>query len=241
MKFYIITLITLLSINIAQASTKKEKIELLKCIRKTIDSRRIDQAAMEQTITLLTEYNHYNAAELTNECKNNLVTFKKIPKTTFKNISIFLQNNNSNINPYVNHLLYLLIQNPTNCKVKGIELDAAIGIGAGVGAAVGKCRGGNGKNWSVISPSYSINLGLGITAMMSELEFNITRGAIVADNDELVYTIAFIGGLRGNFYAQVRAVGVGFALMIGGSQSYVLNMIPAGQDFRELIETLDRM
>jgi hypothetical protein len=241
MKFYIITLMTFLSLNIAQASTKKEKIELLKCIRKTMDSRRIDQAAMEQTLALLTEYNHYNAEELTTECKKNLATFKTIPKTTFHDMSIILDKVHMNNGSHAKDLLSLFIQNPTECKVKGVEVDAAIGIGAGVGAAVGKCRGGNGRIWNVIAPSYSFNLGLGASAMISKLEFYITRGKIAADSDEFIYTVAFIGGLRGNFYAQVRAVGIGFALMIGGTQSYALRMIPAGQDFSELIKTLDRI
>jgi len=235
-----LALMAFLTLNIAQASNKKEKIELIKCLRKTIDSRRIDQHAMDKTFALLASYNQHNANELTIECKNNLQEIKKLPKSSFHHMLELLEKSlQSDSNRQVYHILHTLIENPTSCKAKGVEVDAAIGVGFGVGLSLGKCYGGNGRNWRIVAPSYSVNFGVGITAMIIKLEFYITRGHIAAESDELIYTAAFMAGARGNFYAEVRAVGVGFAIMIGGTQSYVLRLIPAEQNFNHLLTDMN--
>jgi hypothetical protein len=241
MKMITLAILAFLSLNVAEASSKKEKIELLKCLRKTINNKRMDQASINKTFTLITSYNHYNAAELAVECKNNLKEFKKLRRVSFKKMSDMAYKIETT-NYSARRIITNLIENPTLCKAVGAEADVALGMGIGAGASVGYCHSANGRVWAMLAPEISIHIGGGAAVLFSKSEFYLpSRTIIENDSDDLVYTAAFGVAVTRTLDLEVRAVGVGVGLMLSGDQSFVLKMIPVGQNFDQLIDLLDRV
>ncbi len=83
MKKMILILSALLSMASAHADSLKAEKALLKCVRKTINHRRMDGAALKKTHALLMSYDRTNAEMLANQCKENMKEFKKLPRLSY--------------------------------------------------------------------------------------------------------------------------------------------------------------
>jgi len=241
MKTILLPIFVLMFAFATNASTQNEKIALIKCLRKTINTKRLDQDSLKQTLRLVENYNQYNASELEQECKSNLKKFKQNKKISYKKMRDYTYQLTTQ-NYTARRVLLMLIENPTRCKAFGIEADFALGLGFGTGAAVGQCQSANGFKWAMLAPKIAIHLGGGVSVLFSKDEFYLpTRGIVDQSSDNIIYTAGFGIAVKQNLDSEIQAVGIGVGIMINGDQSFVLKMIPVGQNFDELINLLSQV
>lgn len=68
MKNLMLVTVLLVSGNLFAKSSKSEKIDFIKCLRKNVNSRRLDVSILNEYASLLKSYGGTNAVELTDTC-----------------------------------------------------------------------------------------------------------------------------------------------------------------------------
>ncbi len=215
------------------AGTLKTEIDLLKCVRKTINNKRVDGPALEKLNNLLNEYNRSNAAELATRCETLKKEFKKLPRISFDKMwDIFSYQNLEGKGSYI---LRDNIDASMHCKMGGIQADAALGIGFGLGLGVGRCQSTDGRIWGMFIPTASMYFGGGATVEAIHGEFYIYRGKPVFDST-LEINLGFIFAQKEG--DDIDGEGIGFGLMIGGTTGLALKVLPIGNNFERGLENL---
>lgn len=234
MKKLLITLFCLSSLNFAQAATtKREDIKFLKCVRRVLTPKRIDFAALNKLFYTIKDYKANGPEVSLKTCHEILAEVKDLPRLNQDEMETILYKVN-NAHDYsvgwnAMRILDNMIDNYSECILNSAGVDAAFGIGGGVGLGVGTCHRGDGRVFAIVAPRISYGIGGGIVVTLGRQHFTLINNKVVEDGGFTYGAILAEREMDGN----ENAYGVGLGLMLEDGVIIPLKVLPVGNDFRE--------
>ncbi len=234
MKIFFILFVTILGMNQAQAkSQSRDEKNLLKCVRKTIDARRMNANAMTKLYGIIAAYEKSNVKELVQTCeslKNELKDQAKISREEMDKMAEAL----GPIDDKVIQILKTNIFPHYYCHIGGAQVDVAVVIGGGVGLGIGVCTGDNGKVLAVVVPMAARHLGFGAAATAIYGDFDINTKNNVFGSGEIT-----IGGLFAVKTGEdTHGFGLGLGFMGGVTRGTMLKLVQVGNNFKYPLDNL---
>lgn len=236
----LLLVLVLLSSTAYAKDRKSEKIELLKCIRKNVSSRKLNKEIYQSHFNIIESYNGSNAVELTKLCTDLALDMAENKRISHKeSIELLFSTFETSEHAYARNSLYLLnsfATNETKCTFRTVKADVVVGFGVGLGIGVGGCEGANGKRWGVIVPSASVHAGLGVFLTVGKDEIYISNES--GDEGSLEINFAIILATSINFDNDAQ-FGVGLGLSLSNTYAYPIKLIRKKDSFNHLLTYLD--
>lgn len=235
----LLLVLVLLSSTAYAKDRKSEKIELLKCIRKNVSSRKVNKEVYQNHFNLMELYSGNNAAELTQHCNALAKEMENNKRVSHKESIELLATFDTNENTYNKISLFILnsfARNRTKCTFRTVKADIVIGFGAGLGIGVGGCEGANGKRWGVLVPSLSVHAGLGVFLTVGKSEIYISNES--GDEGSMEVNFGLILATAINFSNDAE-FGVGLGLSLSNTYAYPIKLIRKKDSFNHLLAYLD--
>lgn len=211
---------------------------LLSCVAKTVESRRLNMNTSVEFMKILNSLkNGVDTNVLLKNCEQLKKESKDLPehsrKGAFKMVEMAIK-----IHPefeQVGKIVLNLSERKIKCNVIGVEAGFSIGVGSGVGFDLGKCSSLSGKRFLMVTPEVSINYGIGAYAIIDPGQFYFYEGEKVlkrSDESEGVVGVA-LARSQTNAYDDV-GVGIGLALIAKDEFYLPIKLVPLKRNYKEL-------
>lgn len=241
MKNLMLVTVLLVSGNLFAKSSKSEKIDFIKCLRKNVNSRRLDVSILNEYANLLKSYDGTNAVELTDTCLYLREQNRDVKKISFSEAADKLYDLKLNargldgIRPY--WMLENFVVNQSTCTFHKVRADIVVGLGVGAGIGVGTCKQSNGRRWIALIPDGALHVGAGV--FVTAVKNTVTFSNISNSDEQGIINAGIIIARTSNLDEEGPGIGLGFSM--GSRYDLRLKTIPLKSNYKVLIKQLDEM
>ena len=241
MKKLVFTLFFVSTLNLAQAeTTKKEDVGFLKCVRKITATKRADTNTLQKLFEMVKAYKNTDVNDSMRSCEALLLEVKELPKISKNELRDNLEHvqlgadYESGWNAM--HILDGMIHPSSECALNSVGVDAALGLGGGVGLGIGSCQREDGRVFVMVAPRFSYAIGGGAAVTIGRQHFTLRDEKIVEDGGFTLGIILVQREIKGDD----SAFGLGLAVILEAGSVIPLKVLPVGNNFDKIREYLTK-